>query len=254
MARFTFLGTGTSNGVPVLGCPCEVCRSQDPRDHRFRCVGLLETDNTRILIDCGPDIRQQLLPLDFRRIDAVFVTHIHYDHVGGIDDLRPYCSFGDIHVYADSSVTLGLQQIMPYCFGEDLYPGVPKLNLQTIRAHKPLTIGEFLVMPFQVLHDKIPILAYKFGSFAYITDMKTIPDSELPYLNGIETLVVNALRWDKPHHSHQLVDEAIEFAHKLGARRTYLTHLTHQIGLHAKASLRLPQDVHFAYDGLQIEV
>lgn len=254
MPKFTFLGTGTSNGVPVLGCSCDVCHSCDPRDRRFRCAGLLETANTRILIDCGPDIRQQLLPLDFRRIDAVLITHIHYDHVAGIDDLRPYCSFGDIHIYADSSVTSGLQHTMPYCFGEDLYPGVPKLNIKTIREHELLAIGDFRVLPFQVLHDDLAILAYRFGSFAYITDMKTIPDSELPYLEGIETLVVNALRWDRPHHSHQLVGEAIEFAHKIGARHTYLTHLTHKIGLHAEASLRLPQDVQFAYDGLQIDV
>ncbi len=249
-----FLGTGTSNGVPVIGCQCEVCRSKDPRDSRLRTSALLETAHTRILIDCGPDFRQQILPLPFRKIDGLLVTHIHYDHVGGIDDVRPYCMLGDIEVYANEDTCAGLRHNFPYCFTEHLYPGVPKLNLHAVLPHSHLRIGDVEVVPITVMHGKLPILGFRIGKLAYITDMKTIADTELPYLEGVETLVVNALRWDRPHHSHQLIQDAIDFGRRIGAKRTYLTHLTHQIGLHEEAQRLLPEDVFFAYDGLQIEL
>jgi phosphoribosyl 1,2-cyclic phosphate phosphodiesterase len=252
--RLTLLGTGTSGGVPSLGCHCEVCRSTNPRDKRMRSVALLETGRARILIDCGPDIRNQLMPLPFKPFDAVLLTHIHYDHVAGIDDLRPLCVFGDINIYADGNTVRGLHTTMPYCFTQTLYPGVPKLNLHTVRPHEPLRIGDVEVMPIVVMHDKLPILGYRFGRLAYITDMKTIDEGELAYLDGVDTLVVNALRWEKEHHSHQLVADAIAFARRIGAKRTFFTHLTHNIGLHDEAEKRLPEGFHFGYDGLVIDV
>lgn len=252
--RFTFLGTGTSTGVPSLGCDCEVCLSKDIRDKRLRAAALLETDSTRILIDCGPDIRRQLLPLPFGKLDAVFITHIHYDHVAGIDDLRPFCRFGDINIYADKSTSEGLRNTMPYCFTQELYPGVPHLKLHEIEPHQRLRIGDIDVMPIVVMHDKLPILGYRFGKLAYITDMKCIADTEYEYLEGIEVLVVNALRFDIEHHSHQLVEDAIEFSRKTSARKTYFTHVTHQIGLHDDANSRLPKGFEFAYDGLSISI
>lgn len=251
-ATLTFLGTGTSQGVPVIGCNCEVCQSNDPRDNRLRTSALLETESTRILIDCGPDFRQQILRQPFRKIDGVLLTHIHYDHVGGIDDLRPFCKLGDVDIYANKGTVDGLHQTMPYCFAEHLYPGVPKLRLHVIEKHHEFQIGEFKIIPIEVMHDKLPILGYRFGNLAYITDMKTINDEEIPYLEGIDTLVVNALRWEKEHHSHQLVKDAIVFSRRLGAKRTFLIHLTHKIGLHALADKRLPEGFHFAYDGLKI--
>ena len=248
--KLTFLGTGTSAGVPVLGCQCAVCKSTDARDQRFRTAALLESEKSRILIDCGPDIRQQLMPLPFVPFDGVLLTHIHYDHVGGLDDLRGYCVFGDINVYADERTAEGLKTTMPYCFTEHLYPGVPKLNLHMITPHMPLHIGDVDVMPIQVMHGKLPILGYRFGKMAYITDMKTIDDAEMAYLQGVEVLVVNALRFDKPHHSHQLVDDAIAFAQRVGAKKTYLVHVTHEIGFHDDANSRLPEGFEFPYDGL----
>ena len=248
--KLTFLGTGTSAGVPVLGCQCAVCKSTDARDQRFRTAALLESEKSRILIDCGPDIRQQLMPLPFVPFDGVLLTHIHYDHVGGLDDLRGYCVFGDINVYADERTAEGLKTTMPYCFTEHLYPGVPKLNLHMITPHMPLHIGDVEVMPIQVMHGKLPILGYRFGKMAYITDMKTIDDAEMAYLQGVEVLVVNALRFDKPHHSHQLVDDAIVFAQRVGAKKTYLVHVTHEIGFHDDANSRLPEGFEFPYDGL----
>lgn len=252
--KLTFLGTGTSNGVPVIGCDCAVCRSHDPRDRRLRTSALLETEHTRVLIDCGPDFRQQILPLPFRKIDGVLITHIHYDHVAGIDDVRPFCRLGAVNIYANEATCRGLHHTMPYCFGEHLYPGVPLLALHSIAPHTPLQIGDFHIVPVEVMHGQLPILGFRIGTMAYITDMKTIGDAELPYLQGIDTLVVNALRWEKPHHSHQLVDEAIAFARQLGVRRTFLTHLTHNIGLHIEAEKRLPEGFHFAYDGLSIDL
>lgn len=249
----TFLGTGTSQGVPVIGCNCPVCKSNDPRDNRMRTSALIESESTRILIDCGPDFRQQILQQPFRKIDGVLLTHIHYDHVGGIDDLRPFCRLGDVDIYANKDTVEGLHRTIPYCFEDHLYPGVPKLALHTITKHENIKIGDFKVTPVEVMHDKLPILGYRFGLLAYITDMKTINDDEIPYLEGIDTLVVNALRWEKPHHSHQLVKDAIEFSRRIGAKNTYLIHLTHDIGLHVEAEKKLPKGIHFAYDGLKIK-
>jgi len=252
--RLTFLGTGTSCGVPVIGCHCEVCRSTDPRDNRTRCSALVETDTTRLLIDCGPDFRQQILPQPFRRIDGILITHAHYDHMGGMDDIRPYCQFGEINVYADARARQAMLEMLPYCFEEHRYPGVPAIGLHEIRAHEALRIGDLTIMPVTVMHGQLPILGYRIGELAYITDMKTIDEGELAYLDGVRTLVVNALRFDKPHHSHQLVGDAVRFARRVGAEQTWLIHACHDIGLHEEVNKKLPDGIRLAYDGLSVTV
>ena len=251
--RLTFLGTGTSCGVPTIGCQCYTCTSKDPHDKRLRCSALVETEMTRILIDCGPDFRQQIMPQPFRRIDGILITHAHYDHMGGMDDIRPYCQFGEINVYADPIAKAGLLQMLPYCFAEHRYPGVPAIQLHEIHKHEPLRIGDLEVMPIEVMHHDLPILGYRIGKLAYITDMKTIDEGELDYLQDVETLVVNALR-QKPHHSHQTLDEAVTFAKRVGARQTWLIHSSHDIGRHKEVNASLPSDIQMAYDGQVIEI
>jgi phosphoribosyl 1,2-cyclic phosphate phosphodiesterase len=250
--KLTFLGTGTSCGVPVIGCQCKVCQSADPKDKRTRCSALVETETTRILIDCGPDFRQQILPQPFRRIDGILITHSHYDHMGGMDDIRPYCQFGAINVYADTLAKKSMLQMLPYCFAENRYPGVPAIGLHEIFPHQPLHIGDLEIMPIRVMHGKLPILGYRIGKLTYITDMKTIDDGELKYIEGTELLVVNALRFDKPHHAHQLMDDAIAFARKVGAKRTLIIHVCHDVGLHQEVNKRLPEGIDLAYDGQEI--
>ncbi len=252
--KLTFLGSGTSFGVPVVGCGCDVCRSSDPHDKRLRSVVLVEEGDTRILIDCGPDIRTQLLNVPFRKIDALLLTHEHYDHTGGLDDLRPYCKFGSIDIYANQICVDAVRHNFPYCFLDELYPGVPRLNLHAIRKHEPLKVGSLEVMPIEVWHGRLPILGFRIGPLAYITDMKTIDAEELPYLDGVEVLVVNALHWAKEHHSHMSVPDAIRFAQQVGAKQTFFTHLAHHIGLHQEASQRLPEGISLAYDGLVVEI
>ena len=250
--KLTFLGTGTSCGVPVIGCQCKVCQSADPKDKRSRCSALVESETTRILIDCGPDFRQQILPQPFRKIDGILITHSHYAHMGGMADIRPYCQFGAINVYADTLAKQSMLQMLPYCFAENRYPGVPAIGLHEIFPHQPLRIGDLEIIPIQVMHGKLPILGYRIGKLTYITDMKTIDDGELKYIEGTELLVVNALRFDKPHHAHQLMDDAIAFARKVGAKRTLIIHVCHDVGLHQEVNKRLPEGIELAYDGQEI--
>ena len=251
--RLTFLGTGTSCGVPTIGCQCYTCSSTDTHDKRLRCSALIETAQTRLLIDCGPDFRQQIMPQPFRKIDGILITHAHYDHMGGMDDIRPYCQFCEINVYADPIARQGMLQMLPYCFAEHRYPGVPAIQLHEIHPHEAFRIGDLEIVPFQVMHHDLPILGYRIGSLAYITDMKTIAPEELPYIEGCDTLVVNALR-QKPHHSHQTLDEAVAFAKRVGARQTWLIHSSHDIGRHAEVNASLPANIQMAYDGQVIEI
>lgn len=251
--KIDFLGTGTSVGVPTLGCRCRVCTSNDSRDKRLRASVLIEKGDTRILVDCGPDFRQQMLARDFKKIDAVFVTHTHYDHVGGIDDLRPFCCFGKINIFADKRSAANLERTMPYCFCEHLYPGVPYIAVNVIEPHRSFDVGGITVMPITVMHGKVSILGYRFDDFLYITDMKTINNGEFGYLKDVKVLVVNALRFNPGHHSHMTVNEAVAFARKVGAERTLFTHMCHDIGLHNVVNEMLPDGMSLAYDGEVIE-
>jgi len=251
--RLTFLGTGTSCGVPTIGCQCRTCQSTNAKDKRLRCSALIESEQTQLLIDCGPDFRQQAMSLPFRRIDGILITHAHYDHMGGMDDIRPYCQFGEINVYADPIARKGLLQMLPYCFAEHRYPGVPAIQLHEIHKHEPFRIGDLDIMPIEVMHHDLPILGYRIGRLTYITDMKTINDEELPYIEGTEMLVVNALR-QRPHHSHQTLDDAIKFARLVGAKQTFLIHSSHDIGLHDEVNASLPPDIQLAYDGQWVEI
>lgn len=251
--RLTFLGTGTSKGVPEVGCTCPTCLSTDPRDKRLRVSVLIETNEARILIDCGPDLRTQMLGIPFDRLDGVLLTHEHYDHTGGIDDLRPFGIFGDIDVYADDLTHRHLRERLPYFFREVLYPGVPRLLFHTVQPYIPFTIKDVEITPLQVMHGQLPILGFRIGALGFVTDMTDAPEETLAQLTNIDTLIIGALR-RKPHATHQTIDEAIEVARRVGARETYLIHMNHEAGLHAKTDATLPEHVHLAYDGLTIEI
>ena len=257
--KITILGSGTSIGVPEVGCTCPVCVSDDPRDKRLRCSGLVEVNGVRILIDCGPDFREQMIRLnDFKPIDAVLVTHEHYDHVGGLDDLRPFCRFKDVPVYAEPYMAQRLRERIPYCFAENLYPGVPRITLNEVLPDTPFYVTnaegtQVEVLPIRVMHAKLPILGYRIGNMAWITDMSSMPESEYEQLNDLDVLVMNALR-PKPHPSHQSIDEALENVCRIEPKRAYFVHMSHHIGLHAEADKLLPPHVRFAYDGLEITI
>lgn len=254
MIKVTFLGTGTSQGVPVVGCDCEVCTSSNPKDHRLRTSAFVEVDQLKLLIDAGPDLRQQLLTNKITDVDAILVTHEHKDHVGGIDDIRPinFLNHKTIDIYGLPR-TLGIiKKDFDYAFAEKKYPGVPNLRLQTIKDEQ-FRIGDIEIIPIHILHLAMPILGYRIQNFAYITDASFIAPKELEKLMGLDTLVINALGY-KEHYSHFNIDQALAIIDKLQPRQAFFTHMSHRVGKYDELSQKLPNHVHPAYDGLTVKV
>lgn len=260
--ELTFLGTGTSTGVPQLRCGCPVCTSKDPRDRRLRTSALIEADGKRILVDCGPDFHEQMLRYAPRsvvdRLDALLVTHQHYDHVGGIDDLRPYCHQEDMKeggfpVYCQKDVARDLRARLPYSFNEHPYPGAPRFDLREIESYSAFDVAGIAVLPVRVNHYILDILGFRIGSLGYITDAKFVPDQTVEAMKGVDTLVVNALRRE-PHPSHMTLDDALEIIARVNPRVAYLTHISHDMGLCSEVAPTLPENVFFAFDGLKIHI
>lgn len=258
--KLTFLGTGTSQGVPVIGCRCAVCRSADPRDRRLRTSAMVEWRGVRVVIDAGPDFRCQLLRAGVAHLDGILLTHEHKDHIGGIDDVRAL-NFVDypvaihpVDLYGTERTLACVRKDFDYAFAADKYRGVPEIRLHALSQQEPLRIGDAEIIPVAGHHSpRFEVTGFRFGPLAYLTDFKTIDEAEIRKLEGVEVLVVNALRFT-PHDSHFSVDEALALIRRIGPRRALLTHLSHEIGLHAEASLRLPARVEIAYDTLEITI
>jgi len=250
----TFLGTGTSQGIPVIACECEICKSLDYRDKRLRTSIHIDIDGKSLIVDSGPDFRQQVLRERIKHLDALIFTHEHKDHTAGMDDVRGfnYKMKKDVQVYAVPRVIEHLKREFAYVFAEDRYPGVPQIEINAIE-NKPMNIAGIPVTPIEVLHYKLPVMGFRIGDFTYITDAKTIAENELEKIKGSKVLVLNALRKEE-HISHFSLDQAIEVINNINPEKAYLTHLSHQMGLHKDVSEKLPERVEIAYDGLKIEV
>lgn len=281
MTRLTFLGTGTSQGVPMIGCGCEVCRSKDPRDKRLRASVLVEHDGLAILVDAGPDFRQQMLKAGINHLDAILLTHNHKDHTGGLDDIRAfnYLEKKASEIYCEKYVEDALKMEYGYAFAEKKYPGAPEWHVHII-DEKPFEIksgGPYEILswepgkgyvrgvagtedpvrsttvtPIRGMHYRLPVLGYRFGDIAYCTDMNHIPEEEFEKLRGLEHFVINCVKYGK-HISHYSLEEAVAVAGKVGARHTWLTHLSHQLPCHETLAAELPEGILPAYDGLEIE-
>ena len=253
--KITFLGTGTSQGVPMIGCVCPVCTSADKRDKRLRCAIWVQTENASIVIDSGPDFRYQMLRAGVKHLDAIVFTHGHKDHIAGMDDIRAYNYFQKkaIDVYATVETQEALRREFSYVFSGANYPGIPEVNLHTISAHTPFTVQGIEFTPIRVLHMKLEVLGFRIGDFTYITDANYIAPAELDKARGSKAFVLNALRHEK-HVSHYTLSEATEIARETGAQNTWFTHISHQLGLHAEIDKTLPAGMHLAYDGLVLEL
>ncbi|NNC96229.1 MAG: MBL fold metallo-hydrolase [Chitinophagales bacterium] len=253
--KVTFLGTGTSSGVPMIACDCEVCQSSDRKDKRLRCSIIVETDiGNNIVVDIGPDFRQQMLKENVNDISAVLITHCHRDHTAGLDDIRAF-NFKlkkDISIYTDRHTEDEIKQQFAYIFAKSPYPGLPKINLINFKDD-PFTVEGDEIIPIKTLHHKLPVYGFRLGNFTYITDANYISDEAIQKIKGSKVFVINALRKDK-HVSHFTLEEALEIIEKVEPEQAYLTHLSHQMGLHDEVSKELPPNVSIAYDGLQITI
>lgn len=250
----TFLGTGTSQGVPMVGCECHVCRSVDKRDHRLRSSVLIQTDQATIVIDTTPDFRYQMLRAGVKRLDAVLYTHEHKDHTGGMDDLRAfnYLMNKPMDVYCEPRVETVLRKDYDYAFAEFRYPGVPEINIHRIGV-EPFTINNLRIIPIRGVHYKLPVLGFRIGELCYLTDMNAIADSEIEKFKGIDILIINALR-HKEHISHFNLAQALTIIKKAQPRMSYLTHISHQMGLYNDITAQLPDNVQPAIDGMTIKL
>lgn len=254
LSRLVFLGTGTSQGVPIIGCDCAVCASSDARDQRLRTSVALESHKTRVVIDTGPDFRMQMLREGITRLDAVVYTHEHKDHLAGMDDVRPfnYLQNKAMTLHASSRVESALRRDFHYAFEEHRHGGVPNVDIVPVVDEQPFTTGEMTWMPIPVTHGELPIHGFRVDNLAYITDASAISERSMSLLQGLEVLVLNALR-PEPHYSHFSLPEALEVAQTVNANRTYLTHLSHLMGPHLEVDQALPEGVRLAHDGLVLE-
>ena len=252
----TFLGTGTSQGIPVIGSNHPVCLSDNPKDKRLRVSVLLQWQDFNYVIDCGPDFRAQMLRNTVKHLNAILLTHDHSDHTAGLDDIRPFCyrQGGDLTFYAEQHVYEALYKRFEYIFTtENKYPGAPTIKEKCIDPQVNFEIGGKTVIPIRAMHNTLPVLGFRIEGFTYLTDVKTISVSEIEKIKGTEVLVLNALR-EQPHQSHLTLSEALELIEKIQPKKTYLTHISHLLGFHDEVEARLPEGVHLAYDGLKLKV
>lgn len=253
--KLTFLGTGTSQGIPVIGCDCEVCRSEDPKDDRLRTSAMITVDGRNYVFDTGPDFRQQMLRAEPENVDAVVFTHEHKDHIAGMDDIRPFNfkTRQPLNIYAHPRVQEALKREYHYVFSDNKYPGVPEVNVHTIKKDQNFSINGTKFIPIEVMHYKLPVLGFRVHDVAYITDANYIDETEKAKLKDLDVLVINALRKEQ-HISHFNLEEAIELVDELKPKRAFFTHISHLMGRHADVSKELPPHVQIAYDGLEVEL
>ena len=252
--KITFLGTGTSQGIPVIGSKHPVCLSSDKRDKRLRVSILIEWDDFAYVVDCGPDFRYQMLRANVSKIDGVLITHEHADHIAGLDDLRPFCfQIGAVPIYAQKRVLDNLAYRFEYIFNdENKYPGAPRVEMKFIQ-NEAFILNNLKVTPIEVFHGNLNIFGYRFNDVAYLTDVKTIAETEKVKLQNLDILIINAIRY-QPHHSHLNLVEALELINELKPKKTYLTHISHHLGFHTEVQKTLPKNVFLAYDELVIEI